>query len=231
VTRRNKKNTSIRWMISMFVWLALGTTLLVSCSGSQSEPTASTTSEPAAASPIQPTADQAEIESPIESTPTPAKESETGENDFRLTSEAFTHEEAIPTRYSCDGEDLSPPLAWHNAPEGTVSFALINDDPDAPVGTWVHWVLFNIPSTTTALAEDVSPELEFEDGSRHGENSWRRTDYGGPCPPGGTHRYIFKLYALDTQLDFDNAPTKEELLQAMEGHILAETELMGTYAR
>jgi Raf kinase inhibitor-like YbhB/YbcL family protein len=150
---------------------------------------------------------------------------------FELTSSAFAAGEAIPRRYTCDGDDISPPLAWGDPPAGTQGFALISDDPDAPVGIWVHWVLFNLPADARALPEAVPADADLADGSRHGNSSWRRPGYGGPCPPSGTHRYFFKLYALDTVLDLKAGSSKEELLKAMEGHILAETELMGTYSR
>jgi Raf kinase inhibitor-like YbhB/YbcL family protein len=150
---------------------------------------------------------------------------------FELTSTAFAPGEPIPTKYSCDGEDISPPLQWSDPPQGTQSLALIADDPDAPVGTWVHWVLFNLPAEARSLLEAVPPDAERPDGSRHGENGWGRLDYGGPCPPSGTHRYFFKLYALDTMLDLDAGAGKKQVLQAMEGHILTETELMGVYSR
>jgi Raf kinase inhibitor-like YbhB/YbcL family protein len=150
---------------------------------------------------------------------------------FKLTSTAFVHEAPIPSKYTCDGEDISPPLEWSDPPADARAFAIIMDDPDAPVGTWVHWVLYDLPAGTRMLPEAVSSDAELPDGSRHGENSWRRTDYGGPCPPSGVHRYFFKLYALDVALDLDAGATKEELLQAMEGHVLAQTELMGTYTR
>jgi Raf kinase inhibitor-like YbhB/YbcL family protein len=150
---------------------------------------------------------------------------------FQLTSSAFVHEGPIPGKYSCDGEDVSPPLRWDDPPEGAQSFALIFDDPDAPAGTWVHWVLYNIPGEARALPEAVPAEVRLADGSLHGKNSWRRVDYGGPCPPGGTHRYIFKLYAINTMLDLPAGATKEQLERAMEGHILGQAELMGTYTR
>lgn len=150
---------------------------------------------------------------------------------FELTSTAFAAGEKIPRKYTCDGDDISPPLQWSDAPQNTQSFALISDDPDAPVGTWVHWVLYNVPGTTTALPEAVPKQDELPDGSQHGRSSWGRSAYGGPCPPGGTHRYFFKLYALDTVLDLAAGAGKEQLLQAMEGHILAQTELMGLYSR
>ena len=150
---------------------------------------------------------------------------------FELTSIAFAHEEPIPVKHTCDGEDISPPLQWSDPPAGTQSFALIADDPDAPRGTWIHWVLYNLPSEARALAEAVPSDADLPDGSRHGENSWGRMDYGGPCPPSGTHRYVFKLYALDMALDLEASATKDQLLQAMDEHILAQTELIGTYTR
>jgi Raf kinase inhibitor-like YbhB/YbcL family protein len=165
-------------------------------------------------------------------TPTPAAAPPAApETAFELTSTAFAHEEPIPQKYTCDGQDISPPLQWSDPPQGTQSLALICDDPDAPVGTWVHWVLYNLPAEARALPEAVPPQGELPDGSRHGQNSWRRLDYGGPCPPSGTHRYFFKLYALDTILDLEVGEGKKQILQAMEGHILAQAELMGVYSR
>jgi Raf kinase inhibitor-like YbhB/YbcL family protein len=146
---------------------------------------------------------------------------------FEISSPAFAQGETIPVKYTCDGADVSPPLRWDEPPAGTGSLALIADDPDAPVGTWVHWVVFNLPADARELPEQAT----LPGGSQDGTNSWGRTGYGGPCPPSGTHRYFFKLYALDTTLDLAVGASKEELLQAMEGHILAQTELMGTYSR
>ncbi len=150
---------------------------------------------------------------------------------FELTSTAFAAGQSIPRKYTCDEADISPPLEWSDAPRGTGSFALIADDPDAPGGTWVHWVLYNLPAETRALPEDIPPDSELPDTSSHGKNSWGRLGYGGPCPPGGTHRYFFKLYALDSVLDLNGGASKEQLLRAMEGHILSQTELMGSYSR
>ena len=150
---------------------------------------------------------------------------------LELRSSAFAHSEVIPEQFTCDGADISPALQWSNVPDNTQSLALIMDDPDAPVGTWVHWVLYNLPASTRSLPEAIAAEPELADGSRHGQNSWGRLDYGGPCPPSGTHRYFFKLYALDTSLDLPAGADKDGLLQAMEGHILSQAELMGTYAR
>jgi Raf kinase inhibitor-like YbhB/YbcL family protein len=148
-----------------------------------------------------------------------------------ITSAAFSEGGMIPREYTCDGRDISPPLAWTGAPEGTRSLAIICDDPDAPVGTWVHWVLFNIPATANGLPQSMPPDKLLEDGSRHGINDFRKFGYGGPCPPGGTHRYYFKIYALDTELTEGLGLTKAELLKAMKGHILAEGQLMGRYKR
>jgi len=148
-----------------------------------------------------------------------------------LTSPAFPHEGEIPLDCTCDGHDLAPTLAWTGAPVGTKSFALIVDDPDAPDPrapkmTYVHWVLYDIPASVAELRGGATPA-----GARDGLNDWKRTGYGGPCPPIGRHRYYFKLYALDTTLGDLNTPPKPRLLQAMQGHILASTELMGTYQR
>jgi Raf kinase inhibitor-like YbhB/YbcL family protein len=148
-----------------------------------------------------------------------------------MTSGAFAPGEPIPVKYTCDGDDVSPPLQWSDPPEGTQSFVHIADDPDAPGRTWVHWVLFNLPAQARSLPEAVPPEADPADGGRHGENSWKRLGYGGPCPPSGTHRYFFKLYALDTALELEAGEGKERVLEAMEGHILAQAELMGTYSR
>jgi Raf kinase inhibitor-like YbhB/YbcL family protein len=148
-----------------------------------------------------------------------------------IKSSAFKEGEPIPKKYTCDGEDLSPELSWNGAPEETKTYALINDDPDAPGKTWVHWVLFNIPGSTTSLPENIPADKELTDGSRQGTNDFRKIGYGGPCPPGGTHRYYFKLYALDTELTLKPGALKQELLAAMKGHILDEGQLMGTYSR
>jgi hypothetical protein len=148
-----------------------------------------------------------------------------------ITSSAFEEGAMIPKQYTCDGADMSPPLSWSGVPEGTKSLALIADDPDAPMGTWVHWVLYNLPPDSTGLPENVPPEETLANGARQGLNDFKKFGYGGPCPPGGTHRYFFKLYALDTMLDLSGRVTKQELLKAMEGHILAKGQLMGKYQR
>lgn len=153
--------------------------------------------------------------------------------DMLLESPAFADGKSIPSKYTCQGEDIPPELRWSNVPEGTRSFALIVDDPDAPdpkrpKRTWVHWVLYEIPSDATSLPERGRP---LPPGTREGVNDWDRTGYGGPCPPIGEHRYFFKLYALDVALGDLSEPTKTELEDAMTGHILAKAELMGTYEK
>jgi Raf kinase inhibitor-like YbhB/YbcL family protein len=143
---------------------------------------------------------------------------------MRLTSPAFTSGGLIPLRHTCDGDDISPPLEIHGLPEGTVSLALIMDDPDAPAGTWDHWIAFDISPIAT-IAENVGAL------GTGGRNSWRRTGYGGPCPPRGEHRYFFRVYAVDAQLGLRESSRKKDLLRALEGHVLAEATLMGRYAR
>lgn len=150
---------------------------------------------------------------------------------FKLSSSAFKDGAAIPRRHTCDDHDVSPTLTWESAPPGVKSFALICDDPDAPRGTWVHWVSFNIPATRHDLPENVPPKESLPDNTKQGKNDFGNIGYGGPCPPGGTHRYFFKLYALDAMLSLQPGCTKAQLLEAMKGHILLETQLMGTYKR
>lgn len=151
---------------------------------------------------------------------------------MELTSTAFKQGAAIPRRYTGDGADISPPLAWSGVPEGTAAFALINDDPDAPMGTWVHWILYDIPGDVRAIEEGVPKQDTVLHGARHGRTDFGRNDYGGPAPPPGKpHRYFFKLYALDSKLNLAPGATKQDVLDAMEGRILAQAELMGTYGR
>jgi Raf kinase inhibitor-like YbhB/YbcL family protein len=152
-----------------------------------------------------------------------------------LSSSSFTHQGEIPSKYTCEGNDVSPPLAWSGLPEGTKSLALIMDDPDAPdpkapQRVYVHWVLYNLPAEAGSLAEAVTPH-KLPSGTREGKNDWGRTGYGGPCPPIGRHRYFHKLYALDTVLSDLGTPTKKDLEKAMDGHILAQAELIGTYQK
>jgi len=151
--------------------------------------------------------------------------------ELKVTSSAFAEGGLIPSQYTCDGADVSPPLRWDAVPKGAKSIALISDDPDAPMGTWVHWVLFNLPPDTVELAEDVPPDETFPNGAVQGTNDFGRIGYGGPCPPAGTHRYFFKIYALDTVIDLPPGARKQQLLKAMDGHILAQGQLIGKYKR
>ncbi len=151
-----------------------------------------------------------------------------------LTSGAFQAGASIPSRFSCEGADVSPALAWSGTPSGTAAFALVVDDPDAPAGTWVHWVLFNLPGTLTSLPEGVekTDAPKGLGGALQGKNDFRRVGYGGPCPPPGrAHRYFFRLYALDAALPLRAGADRRSVDAAMRGHVLAETTLMGTYAR
>ena len=151
---------------------------------------------------------------------------------FALKTTAFTDGGSIPKKYTCDGADVSPAWNWNDAPAGTQSFALIADDPDAPVGTWTHWIIWNISAKTTALPEALAKVGESGDGARQGNNDFKRIGYGGPCPPPGkAHRYFFKLYALDAKLDVEAGASRDELERAMKKHVLAPAELMGTYGR
>lgn len=147
---------------------------------------------------------------------------------MKLLSSTFENGGLIPQIYTCDGQNISPPLSWENAPANTKSFVLIVDDPDAPVGTWDHWLLFNIPSTVNSLAENFNSSAA---GISLGRNSWGNSSYGGPCPPDKMHRYFFKLYALDVMLDLKPGATKQAIETAMLNHILATAELMGKYDR
>ena len=154
---------------------------------------------------------------------------------LKLTSTAFSDNGAIPAKYTCEGDDISPPLAWSGAPAGTQSLVLIVDDPDAPdpakpQRVWVHWVLYNLPPDMTGLAEAVA-ERDLPKGNEGGLNDWGRTGYGGPCPPIGRHRYFFKLYALDVRLKGLTSPRKAQVEAAMEGHVLAQATLIGTYIK
>jgi Raf kinase inhibitor-like YbhB/YbcL family protein len=149
------------------------------------------------------------------------------EGTMKLTSPAFSHNESIPAQYTCDGTNISPALEWSEIPTNTKSFALIVDDPDAPAKVWVHWIVYNIPATMNKLPENVHIG-SFMQGATDFDG---KQNYGGPCPPSGTHHYHFTLYALDTMLDLSDSVTKEKLLTAMHGHILEQTTLIGTYQR
>lgn len=151
---------------------------------------------------------------------------------LRISSPAFNSGENIPVRYTCSGEDISPRLIWNGAPAGTRSYALLVDDPDAPGGTFTHWIMFNIPPDTTELPENVPRKGTLEGGMLQGKNSGGKLGYMGPCPPrGSTHRYIFHLYALDMDLDMKSGITRNDLMRAVQGHILDEAQIMGLYGR
>jgi len=150
---------------------------------------------------------------------------------MEIKSTVFKEGMNIAPKHTCDNLDTSPPLEWAKVPSGTKSFALICDDPDAPAGTWVHWVLYNIPANLRELKENQPNTETLNNGAQQGKNDFGKFGYGGPCPPSGTHRYYFKIYALDTELNSNPGITKKELLKAMEGHILEEGQLMGRYKR
>jgi len=144
---------------------------------------------------------------------------------MRLTSPAFQHNWQIPSEFTCDGSDVSPPLIIHDVPKHAKSLVLICDDPDAPVGTWDHWIVFNMPASAAQIPKGTEPS------GVAGKNSWGKTGYGGPCPPSGTHRYLFKLYALDTELNLPKGSAKKDIERAMQGHIIEKAEMTGLYKR
>ncbi len=151
--------------------------------------------------------------------------------EIKIMSSAFEDGGLIPARYTCDGADISVPLQWDAVPEGTKSIAIISDDPDAPMGTWVHWVLFNLPAETRELSENVPADETLANGAKQGISDFGRIGYGGPCPPSGTHRYFFRIYTLDVEIDLPAGAKKKQLLEAMEGHILGQGRLIGKYKR
>jgi Raf kinase inhibitor-like YbhB/YbcL family protein len=162
--------------------------------------------------------------------PTPAASQE-NKMEIKVTSTAFQQNQAIPRGYTCDGSNVSPPLEWTGVPKSAKTLAIIADDPDAPAGTWVHWVLYNLPADKIGIVENTPTTETLSGGGRQGMNDFKKTGYGGPCPPSGSHRYFFKLYALDTELPLKPGATKADLEKAMQGHVVAQGELMGTYRR
>lgn len=152
-------------------------------------------------------------------------------NDIAVVSPAFKHMQPIPSDYTCDGADISPPLSWRNVPAAAKSVAIIVDDPDAPSGTWVHWVVYDLRPGRDSLERDIPKKDTIAGNGTQGTNDFKRIGYNGPCPPGGTHRYFFKVYALDTVLNLPAGKTKQEVEKAMKGHILAKGELVGTYTK
>ena len=167
--------------------------------------------------------------------PTPQASTNTAgsqqKSDMKLTSTAFKEGEAIPRGYTCDGANVSPPLEWTGVPKTAKTIAIIADDPDAPAGTWVHWVLYNLPADGLGLFENTPQTETLNGGGAQGKNDFGKIGYGGPCPPSGTHRYFFKFYALDSELTLKPGATRAEVEQAMEGHIIGQAQLMGTYSR
>lgn len=151
--------------------------------------------------------------------------------EIKVESPAFQDGGFIPEKHTCDGENISPPLEWGPGPEGTVTWALVCDDPDAPMGTWVHWVVYDLPADVVRLPESVIPEKELENGGKQGVNDFQEIGYGGPCPPRGEHRYFFKLYALDTKLNLEPGVTKSHLMIAMEEHVIGQGLILGKYSR
>ncbi len=166
---------------------------------------------------------------PAQPQATPATEQQKSE--IKLTSTAFKEGEAIPRGYTCDGANVSPPLEWTGMPKSAKTIAIIADDPDAPSGTFVHWVLYNLPAEGLGLIENTPPAETLKGGGAQGKNDFEKIGYGGPCPPSGTHRYFFKLYALDSELPLKPGATKAEVEKAMEGHTIGQAQLMGTYNR
>ena len=156
---------------------------------------------------------------------------QTAQPGMQVTSTAFKEGQSIPRQYTCDGVNISPPLEWNGVPKSAKTIAIIADDPDAPPGTWVHWVLFNLPAENIGLVENLPTTESLKAGGFQGNNDFQKIGYGGPCPPSGTHRYFFKVYALDNELPLKAGATKADIEKAMQGHIVAQTQLMGTYSR
>lgn len=211
-----------------FLWpLCLGLIVMTAYS-CQATPAA--TEMPATEAPAQPT----ELPTPttVPATPTEVLPTPTATPlPFELTSTAFKQGESIPVKYSCKGENISPSLVWGDPPEGTQSFVLVMDDPDAPGGTWIHWIVFNIPADVRELPENMPAGTKFGDVvALFGANSWGQANYGGPCPPSGTHHYFFRLYALDITLELKSG-SRSKVLASLEGHTLAKTELMGLFSK
>ena len=164
-------------------------------------------------------------------TATPPAQSADNKTGFKLTSVAFQEGQPIPRPYSCDGVNISPPLEWSGVPKTAKTVAIIADDPDAPAGTWTHWVLYNLPADNIGLVENVPATENLKAGGFQGKNDFAKVGYGGPCPPSGTHRYFFRIYAADGELSLKAGATRTELEKALEGHVVGQAQLMGTYHR
>lgn len=161
----------------------------------------------------------------------PAKQSPDSTSQFSITSGAFKEGQPIPRQYTCDGVNVSPPIEWTGVPKAAKTVAIIVDDPDAPSGTWTHWVLYNLPADNVGFVENVPADETLKAGGFQGKNDFGKIGYGGPCPPSGTHRYFFKIYAVDEELPLKGGVTKADLEKALAGHTLAQGQLMGTYQR
>ena len=161
----------------------------------------------------------------------PAKQTPNQKSEITLVSATFKEGQPIPRQYTCDGVNISPPLEWSGAPKTAKTIAIIADDPDAPAGTWVHWVFYNLPAENIGLVENVPATETLKAGGFQGKNDFGKIGYGGPCPPSGTHRYFFKIYAVDTELPLKAGATKADLEKALEGHVVSKGQLMGTYSR
>ena len=157
--------------------------------------------------------------------------SQTAQPALQVTSTAFKEGQSIPRQYTCDGVNISPPLEWNGTPKSAKTIAIIADDPDAPSGTFVHWVVYNLPAENIGLVENLPTTESLKAGGFQGKNDFQKIGYGGPCPPSGTHRYFFKVYALDSELALKAGATKADVEKAMQGHIVAQAQLMGTYRR
>jgi Raf kinase inhibitor-like YbhB/YbcL family protein len=221
------KVSTIFWVIALFT--------ITSCSEGQATKIQPVSSQPAvtleenAATLVdKPTQTQLSVNTPKPNTPTVLEATKMA---YQLTSPVFEHKQAIPEKYTCKGKNISPELKWNEPPQGTAAYGLIMDDPDAPAGTWVHWVIYNIPGSLHGLPESVPNDKEIINIGINGINSASKYGYSGPCPPFGTHRYFFRLYALDQMLDIKPGANKPELIKAMQGHILAIAELMGTFTK
>jgi Raf kinase inhibitor-like YbhB/YbcL family protein len=162
---------------------------------------------------------------------TSASTTQTTGGSIKLTSTAFKEGEPIPRQYTCDGVNVSPSLEWSGVPKSAKTLVIFADDPDAPAGTWVHWVLYNLPADNIGMVENLPATDELRAGGFQGKNDFGKIGYGGPCPPSGTHRYFFKIYALDSELPLKAGATKAEVEKAMEGHVVTQGQLMGTYRR
>ncbi len=221
------KSSNLFWVIALLTLISCSNGPVVTNPTIDSKPTVAL-DEKTATLVVKPTQTQILVKTP---NPTNTTVMEATKMAYQLTSPVFEHKQAIPEKYTCKGKNISPELTWNDPPQGTVAYGLIVDDPDAPAGTWVHWVIYNIPGSLQGLPESVPNDKEIINIGVNGINSSSKYGYSGPCPPFGTHRYFFRLYALDKRLDIKEGANKPELIKAMQGHILAIAELMGTFTK